>query len=153
MSEITSSSPTSTTVTVSKSSGKCDEQQQLKESIIKARNAIKKKFSEPHNLKMAISERVNEVYKPIIEPLKTPVDDTKKRQQQQPHEPKNIKHEKLMSGAPGTSASIFNAALPPLRKALLGTAPPISNSMRHTSSKHNLSGVSQLQWADHAVVA
>lgn len=124
--------------------------EQLKKSIIKTRNAIKKKFREMHNQKLAISERVNETFKPIIEPLKTLAAETK-RKQQHPYESKwqydqtkNIKNEKLM-GAFGTNTSVFKTALPPHRRGLFPTSSAAatasaSNSPRPTSGKHNISG-------------
>lgn len=42
---------------------------ELKKTLIRTKNAIKKKFQNLHDNRMALSERVHEEYKPIIEPL------------------------------------------------------------------------------------
>lgn len=47
---------------------------ELKQSLIKTRNAIRKKYQDLHNEKLAIHEESNEIYKPIIEPLKSFID-------------------------------------------------------------------------------
>lgn len=49
----------------------------VKKSLIKARAVIKKKFRELHNQRLTLDHRINEEYKPIIEPLKNLVDEIK----------------------------------------------------------------------------
>lgn len=133
---------------------------QLKKSLIKTRNAIKKKFRDLHNQKLAISVRANEEYKPIIDPLKILVAETKKQQKQsdesklQYDQLKNLKNEKLMGGV-GTNRSVYKTALPPHRRVLFDTpstskaaALSTSSSARRPADKHNISGVSQLHWID-----
>lgn len=134
---------------------KCSEQ--LKKSIIKARNTIRKKFRELHEQKLATKVRVSEVYQPIIEPLKTLVSETKKNQQQQQQlhdsklslhdQSKRIKNEKLMGTFGANNASVFKTALPSHRRVLFeptSAAPSTSNSTRRASGKHEISGIDHL---------
>lgn len=127
-------------------------------SLIKTRNAIKKKFRELHNQKLAFSGRVQEEYQPIIEPLKSLVAESKKKQQTdeskwQHDQLKNIKNEKLMWGATGSNSSVFKTALPMHRRKLVmpssAVADTASTSTHRALDKHNLSGFSQLQWNDN----
>lgn len=54
---------------------------ELKKSLIKAKNIIKKKFKDLYEQRLALDERVNEEYKPIIEPLRNLVNKTAATQQ------------------------------------------------------------------------
>lgn len=42
----------------------------VKQNLVKVKRSIKKKFHDLHNEKLLINERINEEYKPLIEPLK-----------------------------------------------------------------------------------
>lgn len=143
--------------------GNKNQSEQLKKSLIKTRNAIKKKFRDLHSQKLAVSERAHEEYQPIIEPLETLVAETKKQQQHlnetkwQYDQLKNIKNEKLM-GTFDSRRSLFKTALPPHRRVLFGassaTAPAVSStsgSSRRASGNHDISGIHQLQWPNDEI--
>lgn len=49
----------------------------VKKSLIKARSVIRKKFRELHNQRLTLDHRINEEYKPIIDPLKNLVSEIK----------------------------------------------------------------------------
>lgn len=134
------------------SSSEENHSKQLKKSLIKTRNAIRKKYLDLHNEKLAISERVNKEYQPIIEPLKSLAAETKKKQQIDESkwkydQLKNIKNEKLM-GVPNLNNSLFETALPPHRRKLFSWETATSskpNTAQHTLGEHDVSGISRLQ--------
>lgn len=45
----------------------------LKQSLIKTRNAIRKKFQDLHSEKQSTKQRISEKYEPIIEPIKSTI--------------------------------------------------------------------------------
>lgn len=49
----------------------------LKQSLIKTRNAIRKKFQDLHSDKQILSEKISETFKPIIDPIKSLKEDKK----------------------------------------------------------------------------
>lgn len=53
--------------------------EQLKKSLVKTRNAIRKKYRDLHNQNLVLSERVHKIFQPIIGPLGTLVVQTKKK--------------------------------------------------------------------------
>lgn len=64
----------------------------VKKSLIKARAVIRKKFRELHSQRQDLEHKVNEEYKPIIDPLKKLVSETKKEKNEIKEE-KEIKEE------------------------------------------------------------
>lgn len=55
----------------------------LKETLVKTRNAIRKKFQDLHSEKQILRERISEKYKPIIEPIKSLGNDKTKKIQKE----------------------------------------------------------------------
>lgn len=126
----------------------------LKKSLIRTRNVIRKKFRELHNQKLTLSERINEKYKPIIEPLKNLVTETKKERQThaskaEVNDPlKIIKNEKLM-GASGVNSAVFKTALPGHRAKFFTPLPSSAAAGTSSARRNNISGISKLQWDDN----
>lgn len=90
----------------------------LKSSVVKARNAIKKKFRDLHNEKFALTHYSTEKYQPIIEPLKELVSETKKNKKT-PHT-KYFKRKKIEKSDEefDFDGNAFRTALPIHRKKL-----------------------------------
>lgn len=109
----------------------------LKSSVVKARNVIKKKFRDLHNEKLEFNELINKQYKPIIEPLKTLVDVTKKHKQQD-DQTESIKKEFIKPEKKIFSKSLYKTAVPSHRRRLFTTASKSTNLP-------NVSGISEMQ--------
>lgn len=104
--------------------------ERTKSALIQTRNAIRKKFRELHNSKLALSESVNEVYKPIIDPLKSLVTEHKKRNKKGHDDQSNtIKKEVKLEWRPLNS--IYRTGRP-----------------TRFSDLHNVSGISPLDEDD-----
>lgn len=113
----------------------------LKNSIIKTRNTIKKKFQNLHNSKLAINEKVTETYKPIIEPLEKLV---KREKVKRDEEEELIKLQKKTE--PKTEyvylpGSVFKTAVAPHRENPFKPTPVVESSQR---PGHDISGVSPM---------
>lgn len=138
-----------------KSNTKENKSEALKNSLIKTRNAVRKKFRELHNQKLTLRERITEKYQPIIEPLKNLVVEAKKEQKPNEYDRlKSIKNEKLM-GASDASSSVFKTALPMHRRPFApspfssAAAMAGSSTAHRKAAKNNVSGISRLQWDDY----
>lgn len=119
----------------------CTKNDQLKKSVIKARNIIRKKFQDLHNQKLSTKEYVSETYKPIIEPLEKLVKNGNLKNEAQSiikHEPTKLKNEKETRFFP---ESVFKTALPSHRKNQFTT--PSTNEMS-SSMVHDVSGISTM---------
>lgn len=101
---------------------------ELKQSLVKTRNAIRKKFQDLHNVKQMISERISEVYKPIIDPIKKISDDKIKE------DPEKVESTPIKKELKNESDSIFRTA-PAYRRKLFATS----------EKKHNSSAFDEMQ--------
>lgn len=126
---------------IGRSPSKTQSQQgeQLKRSIIKTRNDIRKKFRDLHNEKQTINQEVSEVYKPIITPLETIAKREKK--ELNANDGDNITKVEKTPNKPKTARfrlpdSVFKTAIATHRdnKNLFDISLP------STSSDHDLSG-------------
>lgn len=113
----------------------------LKKSIIKTRNTIRKKFQNLHNYKLAINEKVSETYKPIIEPLEKLV---KKEKVKRDGEEDLIKLEKKTEPKkeyvylPG---SVFKTAVASHRENPFQLTPVGGSSHSSQRPGHDISGI------------
>lgn len=104
--------------------------ERTKSALIQTRNAIRKKFRELHNSKLALTESVNEVYKPIIDPLKSLVTEHKNKNKKGHDDQLNtIKKEVKLEWRPFNS--VYRGGRP-----------------TRFSDLHNVSGVSPLDEGD-----
>lgn len=121
------------------------ESDQLKKSIIKTRDIIRKKFRDLHNEKQAVNQKVTETLQPIIEPLQTI---SKREKQEKIGQNANImKVEKEEEETPLKKKTHFR--LPDsVFKTAIATHRDKTNlfdiSQTNTSS-HNLSGFSPIR--------
>lgn len=85
----------------------------LKQSLIRTRNAIRKKFQDLHSDKQILSERISETFKPIIDPIKSLKEDKKF----------SVKNETtpIKSEIKSETDSMFKTAYPAHRRKLFGT--------------------------------
>lgn len=84
----------------------------LKQSLIKTRNTIRKKFQDLHNEKQTLSERISQKYKPIIDPIKSLSNDNRK------NIPEKDESTPIKSEIKNESDSIFKTAFPSYRRKL-----------------------------------
>lgn len=112
----------------------------LKKSVINTRNAIRKKFRELHNEKLAVSHLISETYKPIIEPLNTLVKREKQKLESNNNNNNNktIKREKNEGFFRSFPDSVFKTAMQPKRRNIFDYSPEASGSQ---SNLHDISGV------------
>lgn len=115
--------------------------EQLKKSIIKTRNAIRKKFRDLHNQKVLLGEKVSETYKPIIEPLQTLV---KQKNEKIKKEEEFATVEKKIEGKKH-SPDDFKTAFAPHRRNLFDAYSKNYSSAGSTGSQNknenNVSGI------------
>lgn len=112
----------------------------LKQSIIKTRNIIRKKFQDLHNHKLAINEKVSETFKPIIEPLQSLIKTEKIKRDE---EADSIKLEKTEPKKEYVYLpnSVFKTAVAPHRE---NPFLPSSFNKSANQTGHDISGVSPL---------
>ena len=103
---------------------------ELKQSLIKTRNAIRKKFQDLHSEKQSTKQRISEKYQPIIEPIKSLAPKKKAGP--------NLKDETPESKVKDESESIFKTALPAYRKKLF------AKTAKESPFSPNVSGVYQM---------
>lgn len=107
---------------------------ELKQSLIKTRNAIRKKFQDLHSEKQFTKHRISEKYQPIIEPIKSLAPKKKPTP--------SIKDETPALKTETESESIFKTALPAHRKKLFVTASKESPFSPNVSGVHRMSAES-----------
>lgn len=119
---------------------------EAKQSLIKTKNAIRKKYQELHDEKLTLEEKSSKKYKPIIEPLKKFINinsnkDVKKKEFGQ------IKFEPLGTPAPTIikrDNTVFKTAIPPYRRNLF----PIGSNSQNSASISTASAAAASQSAN-----
>lgn len=117
---------------------------ELKNSLIKTRNAIRKKYKDLHSENLEIGRQSSRKYKPIIEPLKNFIN---KNQKEDSNQTKSEPSEKV---TPLTSKlntfDVFKTALPAYQRKLFTTIPEASTSVTKDESfqSPNMSGIHDL---------
>lgn len=109
---------------------------ELKQSLIKAKNAIRRKYKDLHEEKIDIGERSSLKYKPIIDPIKMLIENKKKdsvKSDEQHKTPFTFSNEK------DDFQTAFKSVFPAYRRRLF-TATSKQSPLQHptSSSKHSL---------------
>lgn len=125
-----SGEPTTTTTRITHN-------ERLKKSIVKTRNAIRKKFRDLHSQKAAVKLRVSETFEPIITPIKNITKSEKKVREENTEFIKKEKKEEPF-WAPD---SVFKTAVAPHRANLFQVTPETSGAQ---SKFHEISGIDTL---------
>lgn len=124
---------------------------QLKSTIIKTRNIIRKKFRNLHQGKLDLNREVNETYKPIIEPLETIVKYTKIKQEKNEYLPIKKEEEPRVRFSPSvyqTARATLKKKRPNLFYSPNVPPPVLSTPSTSQSNSHNISGISSLHNED-----
>lgn len=87
----------------------------LKQSLVKTRNAIRKKFQELHSGKQLLSEKISETFKPIIDPIKSLKEEKKL--------PVKDESTPIKSEAKNEKDSIFKTPYPTHHRNVFGVIP------------------------------
>lgn len=111
----------------------------LKQTLIKTRNAIRKKFQDLHHGKQILREQISEKYKPIIEPIKSLSNDKVKKP------PEKVDSTPIKNEKENETDSIFKTAFPNYRRKLFATTVKKSrfqpildiNDIQHEQSEIN----------------